>query len=154
MDNSEQPGLSIEGAHSPRVKPGALNWRRLQRALEFVEQHLEEPITLERLCASACLSKFHFSRAFRLAVGISPQRYVRARRLKMAKGLLLESYESLDNIAFACQFSSQANFSRAFRSATGLTPGRYRQTHQPKPPYPTRCPSQGPQAPEFLEALA
>jgi AraC family transcriptional regulator len=127
-----------------RANTGALDWRRLQRVLAFIEQHLQEPLSLGELCAQACLSKFHFARAFRLAVGVSPQRYVRARRLRMAKSLLLEGRESLANIAFTCHFSSQANFSRAFRSATGITPGRYRQIGHPAlsvspSPQPVEC---------------
>lgn len=135
MDGSEpSDGWSVTDNESPALKPGALEWRRLQRVLDFVEEHLDESLSLDELCARACLSKFHFSRAFRIAVGTSPQRYIRARRLRMAKALLLEGRESLANIAFACQFSSQANFSRAFLSATGCTPGRYRQIYQPKAP--------------------
>jgi AraC family transcriptional regulator len=116
---------------SPALKPGALDWRRLQRVLDFVEQHLHESLSLDELCAHACLSKFHFSRAFKMAVGTSPQRYIKARRLQLAKSLLLESQDSLADIAFACQFSSQANFSRAFLGATGYSPGRYREIYQP-----------------------
>jgi AraC family transcriptional regulator len=113
---------------------GALDSRRLRRVLDFVEEHLEDPLSLDQLSARACLSKFHFSRAFRIAVGTSPKRYVSGRRLQLAKSLLQSTRESLANIAFACHFSSQANFSRAFRGATGFTPGRYRQAYQPKPP--------------------
>jgi AraC family transcriptional regulator len=145
VDNSEQPDeLSVSGEVSPRGKVGALNWWRLQRVLDFIEQHLEESMPLDHLCASACLSKFHFSRAFRLAVGTSPQRYVRERRMEMARTRLQESRESLANIAFACQFSSQANFSRSFLRATGLTPGRYRQTYPPKLKFPSQRPQNAP----------
>ncbi len=127
MDSSVAPGGWITPvSERPGPRPGALDGRRLQWVLDFVEEHLEESLSLDSLSARACLSKFHFSRAFRIAVGTSPQRYVRTRRLRWAKSLLLEGRQSLANIAFACDFSSQANFSRAFRRAFGLTPGGYR----------------------------
>jgi AraC family transcriptional regulator len=99
---------------------------RLCRVLEFIERHMEEDLTIDSLAAAACLSKYHFSRAFRVATGTSPMRYLKKRRLEMAKEMLSGDGGTLTEIALLCHFSSQANFSRAFRSAVGFTPGRYR----------------------------
>ena len=78
------------------------------------------------MASVACLSRFHFARAFRQAVGQSPRRYVTARRLERAKVLLVEDETPLVEIALALQFSSQANFTRAFTQSTGIAPGQYR----------------------------
>jgi AraC family transcriptional regulator len=78
------------------------------------------------MASIACLSRFHFARAFKQAVGQSPHRYVSARRLERAKGLLIHGDRPLVDIALALCFSSQANFARAFRQATGLAPGQFR----------------------------
>jgi AraC family transcriptional regulator len=103
-----------------------LDRRRLQRVLDYVESRLDRDISLAELSAVACLSKFHFARAFKAATGVSPHRHVSARRLERAKALLREGVRPLLAIALECRFSSQANFSRAFRQAVGMTPGQYR----------------------------
>jgi AraC family transcriptional regulator len=103
-----------------------LDRRRLQRVQEFIEAHLQEDITVEDLASTACLSRFHFARAFKEATGRTPLKYISEHRLELAKSLLARDERSLAQIAATCRFSSQANFSRAFRRATGLTPGQYR----------------------------
>jgi AraC family transcriptional regulator len=107
---------------------GALDQRRLSRVLGFIDNHLCEELSVDALAAAAFLSKYHFSRAFRVATGTSPKRYLRSKRLEMAKSLLLEDTHALSSIAALCCFSCAANFSRAFRSATGTTPTEYRRT--------------------------
>jgi AraC family transcriptional regulator len=115
---------------------GALDRRRLQRVLDYIETNLEGDLNLDLLASIACLSRYHFARAFRQAVGQSPHRYVGARRLDRAKALLMRGDRSLVDIALSLNFSSQANFTRAFRQATGQAPGRFRQgfgSRQPAP---------------------
>lgn len=103
-----------------------LDRRRLQRVQAFIEAHLEEDMTVTALASTACLSRFHFARAFKAATGKAPHKYIGDRRLDLAKSLLARDDRSLADIAATCRFSSQANFNRAFRRATGLPPGQYR----------------------------
>ncbi|MBR1133030.1 helix-turn-helix transcriptional regulator [Bradyrhizobium iriomotense] len=106
---------------------GALDRRRLQRVLDYIETNLEGDLTLDLMASIACLSRYHFSRAFKQAVGQPPHRYVSARRLDRAKALLTQGERSLADIALALSFSDQASFTRAFRQATGHAPGQFRQ---------------------------
>ena len=101
---------------------------RLRRVLAYVEEHLAEDITVADLANVACLSIFHFTRAFAAAMGVPPHRYVSRRRLESAKTMIATGRASLCEIAFDCRFSSQSSFTRAFRRATGRTPAEYRQT--------------------------
>lgn len=112
----------------PRLAPerGGLDSGRLRRVLDHIEANLEGDLRIEQLAAVACLSRFHFSRAFKAAVGRSPHQYVSARRLELAKMLLVRDDRPLADIALALDFSCQANFTRAFAHATGQTPGHYR----------------------------
>jgi AraC family transcriptional regulator len=105
-----------------------LDRRRLARVLDYIEANLEGELTVGRLASIACLSQFHFARAFKAAVGRSPHRYVSARRLERAKELLGEGEQPLADIALRLKFSCQANFTRAFRQATGQTPAQYRRS--------------------------
>ena len=109
-----------------KVARERLEPRRLARVLDFIEANLEDDLTVSRLASVACLSQFHFARAFKAAVGQSPHRHVSARRLERAKELLSDADRALADIALALRFSCQANFTRAFRQATGQTPARYR----------------------------
>jgi AraC family transcriptional regulator len=115
---------------------GALDRRRLQRVLDYNEANLEGDLTLDLMASIACLSRYHFARAFKQAVGQPPHRYVSARRLDRAKALLMRGDRSLVDIALALSFSDQASFTRAFRQATGQAPGQFRQrfgSRQPEP---------------------
>jgi AraC family transcriptional regulator len=103
-----------------------LDRRRLARVLDYIEANLEGELTVGRLASIACLSQFHFARAFKAAVGRSPHRYVSAKRLERAKDLLGEGEHPLADIALRLKFSCQANFTRSFRQATGQTPAQYR----------------------------
>jgi AraC family transcriptional regulator len=96
--------------------------------LEYIEANLEGDLSVDQLASIACLSRFHFARAFKAAVGRSPHRYVSAKRLERAKALLIRRDQSLVEIALALNFSCQANFTRAFRQMTGQSPGQYRRS--------------------------
>jgi AraC family transcriptional regulator len=123
-----QKHVSASSAQSfpGRISQG-LDRRRLLRVVDYIEANLEGDLSLERMATIACLSRYHFARAFRQAVGQSPHRYVSAKRLERAKALLIHGDRSLVDIALALSFSSQANFTRAFRQATGQAPGQFRQ---------------------------
>jgi AraC family transcriptional regulator len=109
-----------------RLTREGLDQRRLFRVLDYVEANLEGDLTIDRMASIACLSRYHFARAFKQAVGQPPHRYVGAKRLERAKALLMQSDRSLVDIALALSFSCQANFTRAFRQVTGQTPGQFR----------------------------
>jgi len=108
------------------IERRGLDYYRLQRVFEFIEAHLQDDITVETLASTACLSRFHFARAFKAATGKAPHQFISVKRLELAKSLLTEGRRSLMDVALICHFSSQANFSRAFHRATGITPGQYR----------------------------
>ena len=101
---------------------------RLRRVLAYVEERLAEDITVADLAKVACLSIFHFTRAFAATMGVPPHRYVSQRRLESAKAMIATGRASLSEIAHDCRFSSQSSFTRAFRRATGMTPAEYRRT--------------------------
>jgi AraC family transcriptional regulator len=103
-----------------------LDSRRLLRVLEAIDAGLEEDLSLTYLASLACLSQFHFARAFKASMGMPPHQYVSRRRLERAKDLILDAVLPLSQIAASLSFSSQANFNRAFKAATGFTPVGYK----------------------------
>lgn len=104
----------------------ALSAMQLRRVLLFVEQNLDDDLSLATLAAVAGLSASHFARRFKAALGEAPHRYVLARRVNGAKRLLLESDLPLAEIAAETGFSSQAHLTGIFGRTVGMTPGAYR----------------------------
>ena len=105
---------------------GALDARRLQRVTDFIDTHLGEDLTIAMLANEACLSPFHFARAFKAATGVAPHRYLTDRRIDCARRLIEEGRLSLAEIADLCGFSSQAHLTRWFKRIVGTTPHEYR----------------------------
>jgi len=105
---------------------GALDPRRLRRIADFIDAHLSEDLSVETLANEACLSPFHFARAFKAATGTAPHRYLTDRRIEHAKALIAEGRLPLVEIADVCGFSSQAHLTRWFKRIVGTTPGAYR----------------------------
>jgi AraC-like DNA-binding protein len=103
-----------------------LSRNRLKRVREYIETHLDDRLTLTDLAGAACLSPYHFSRSFKEAVGIGPQRYVMQRRLERAKTLIRRTNQPLAQIAQQVGLCDQSHLTSIFRRETGETPGRYR----------------------------
>ena len=99
---------------------------RLQRVRDYIEAHLDDDLSLTVLADIACLSPYHFSRSFKQAAGVGPQRYVIQRRLERAKTMLRRSREPLALIALEAGFGDQSHFTTIFRREMGVTPGRFR----------------------------
>lgn len=112
------------GAERPQ-RPPDLTRRRLRRVLEYIDAHLDQDLTLAELANIACLSPCHFSRSFKNAYGVGPQRYTMQRRVERAKKLL-RGNDTLAGIAAAVGFADQSHFTAAFRREAGMTPGRFR----------------------------
>ena len=110
------------------VSPGPA--RRLRRVIDYIHAHVDAHITLCEMADIACLSRFHFVRAFKLYTGLTPCQYVSQLRIENAKVLLKAGRCSLAHIADVLHFSSQSTFTRAFRKATGLTPLQYAHQRQ------------------------
>lgn len=97
---------------------------RLRRVLHFIDVNFAADITLADLSQAAGSSQSHFSRAFRLATGLSPYRYVLRRRIEHAC-VLLTSRESLTSVSQRCGFHSERQFSVIFKQFVGVGPKRF-----------------------------
>jgi AraC family transcriptional regulator len=106
--------------------PSGLSRERLQRVRDYIEAHLGDRLTLTDLAGVACLSLYHFSRSFKQATGVGPQRYVIQRRIKRAKRLLSHTRLPLALIAQETGFADQSHLTQMFRREMGVTPGRFR----------------------------
>jgi AraC family transcriptional regulator len=106
------------------VRGGLAAWQ--QRVVtEYIEEHVDEQISLATLAQLVRLSTYHFCRAFKQSFGIPPHRYHTSRRIERAKILLAKPAPSVTDIGLTVGFSQTSSFTAAFRRATGLTPTGY-----------------------------
>ena len=99
---------------------------QLLRVALHVEQHLREPLTVERLAEVACISEYHFHRLFRLWTGEPVIEYVRRLRLEHAAYRLRATRRSVRMIALDVGYESADAFGRAFRERFAVSPSEYR----------------------------
>ena len=100
---------------------------RFARVLDFIDTHLDEPLSLERLSRVGHFSKFHFHRQFSNYVGLTPSRYVQLARLRRASyRLAFNALEPITDVALQAGFEHSESFSRAFKAAFGQSPRAFR----------------------------
>jgi len=111
----------------PTLRPtGGLPTWQLKRVVEFIEHHLNQPLTLKDMAGITGLSDYHFARMFKQTTGYPPHRYVLHRRLTRARHLLAETSLNMTEIALRCGFGSSSHFSNRFRAEIGVSPTAYR----------------------------
>jgi AraC-like DNA-binding protein len=81
----ERCDASRAAARGARSAQRAELRRRLQLALDFLESHYAEPLTLERMAEAACLSRYHFVREFARAYGLTPHAWLMRKRARAAR---------------------------------------------------------------------
>lgn len=111
------------GPQRVAARGGLAGWQR-KRVLEFIEDHLQETISLSTLSALAQLSPYHFARAFKQDLGLPPHRYHINRRVERAKSLLVD--RSVTEVALAVGYAETSSFSSSFRRVTGVSPSEFR----------------------------
>jgi AraC family transcriptional regulator len=102
----------------------------MERALAFIDQHLEEHLTLFDIAEAVGLSPYHFAHLFKRTVGMAPHQYVMRRRLERARELLQSTDLPIAELALRVGFANQSHFSALFHKATGVTPLSYRQSQR------------------------
>jgi AraC-like DNA-binding protein len=97
--------------------------------LAFLRDHYHAPITNRQLARLAHMSVRGFERKFHSSFHLTPQKYLRKLRLRMACRALVYTGQALAEVASGCGFSDQSHFTRAFRRQFGLTPREYREQY-------------------------
>jgi len=106
----------------------------MNRVVDYIQNHLADPLDLEQLAVVACFSSFHFHRLFSAWMGETLQSFVHRLRLERAAQLLVfDEFRSISDIASECGFSGSGTFARAFRQAFGATASEWRKRRKCEP---------------------
>ena len=100
--------------------------QRLSEIRRYMEEHLDEPLTIPVLSRRACLSATAFKEGFRQLYGLPVHTWLRQRRIERAAELLRGSALSVLGVAQSVGYGSASQFSAAFRRQYGMTPAQYR----------------------------
>lgn len=106
---------------------GAIGNSIVDQAIDYIQSHLAENLTVETIAANAGYSPSYFSHVFHKETGVSPYHFVVKSRMDYAMQLLQTTRLSVQDIAFQVGFNSTANFCYAFRKEKGMSPHEYRQ---------------------------
>jgi AraC family transcriptional regulator len=102
------------------------NLFRIESVVDYIEDNLDKPITLDEIANRTSMSMFYLIRLFNMTVEESIMEYVRKRRLTRASRELVDSDTSIIDISLDCCYKSQEAFTRAFKRMFGMTAARYR----------------------------
>jgi AraC-like DNA-binding protein len=109
----------------------ALSKWRLKRAIEFIDAHLDEPVSLAEVAAATGLSRMHFAAQFKAATGYRPHEYLLRRRISRAQEVMAASDVPLVQVSLQVGFQSQAHFTTVFKRIVGQPPHAWRRSRDP-----------------------
>lgn len=95
---------------------------RVQKAIDFIEDHLLDELNFESIAAQACMSSYHFQRIFSIFCDLTLGEYIRNRRLTLAGFELQSTMVKVIDIALKYGYESPESFSRAFTRFHGVSP--------------------------------
>lgn len=102
----------------------------VSRAIDRIGQNIAWDMTLDDICRSVNVSKFHLCRSFREHTGMTVMEYILNTRIILAKNELAKTDEPIAQISGKCGFSSASYFCRVFRRKEGCTPLQYRKRYR------------------------
>lgn len=114
--------------HTIKDYSDGLPQTKLRQALEYINEHLVERISLQEIANELGMSQYYFARLFKQSMGITPYQYAIQSRVEEAKRLLAIPALSIAQISQRLGFSNPNQLSTFFRKYTGFTPKNYRRS--------------------------
>ncbi len=104
----------------------SISFERICKLLDYIHNHLDQPLTLDELAQQSCWSRWQLQRVFQSKTGLTVANYVRELKLSTAAETLLADSSRVIDIAVSLGFNSEISFSRAFKQHFGVSPRDYR----------------------------
>lgn len=100
-----------------------MEWiERLNKSINYIEEHLTDEIDYEQLGKIACCSSYHYQRMFTYMAGIPLSEYIRRRKMSLAAVDLCEKDVKIIDVSMKYGYSSPTAFNRAFQTIHGIAP--------------------------------
>ena len=114
----------------PKVINAIHGIERFENVLNYIQNHIDTPMTIPQLAKIANLHPTYFSNLFSKLIGMAPLQYLNKRRIEKAQELLLATDETLYEIALQIGLTDDYNLSRLFKKHVGISPDHYRKQEQ------------------------
>ncbi|WP_190614106.1 diguanylate cyclase domain-containing protein [Tepiditoga spiralis] len=101
---------------------------RIQKSLNYIEENLYEDIKIDKVAEEAFMSVSLFYKLFSKIIGTTLKDYIRKRRLSLSKKDLIETKQSILEIALKYQYETYESYSRSFKKLFGISPKKYRES--------------------------
>lgn len=119
-----------------RVESGEMKGGRdnsyVQKAVDYIKSNYAAGITVNDVANYVSLNRSYLSTLFQRVLEVSPQDFLIYYRLSRAKELLLETEDTIANVALRCGYADPQVFTRAFKQQMGMTPANFRRAEQQK----------------------
>lgn len=117
--DSQSPFIMFEGLkdHKDNV---------IRDIQEFIEQHLEDRITVDQLAVHCSMDRINFTRRFKKATQLSPADYVQRVKVEGAKRLFESTDQQISEVMYKVGYIDIKAFRQLFKKIVGMTPGDYR----------------------------
>lgn len=118
---------SIEGQKEDKTPEGGQRLNHvISRSLDYISDHIDEPLKIRDIAEYCHISETHFRRQFSDYMNMSPLEYINLARIRTACEYLKKTDESVGIIAAKCGFSTNSTFNRNFLQIMGVTPVQWR----------------------------
>lgn len=126
FDNFCNSAYQILLNYQDEMFPACIPNKHIQEACRFIQEHLDEDLSLERVASHIYVSRCHLCQLFHACKKVNFSEYITNKRVERAKTLLSSEENSIDQIAQMCGFSSSSYFSTVFKKTVGISPREYR----------------------------
>jgi AraC-like DNA-binding protein len=120
---------ALSGDHIYNADFIYMDSRRMEKLIEFMNANFHRPVRLAEAAALVTMAETAFSRFFKTKTGVNFVDFLNDIRLGHASRMLIDTKDSIADIALACGFTSMSNFNRTFKREKGKTPKDFRAKH-------------------------
>ena len=130
--------------HAPAsARPDSESVEKIEQTINYMMDHLDQPLQVATLAAMACVSPSHYFVLFKRRTGSAPMDYFTRLRMEHARTLLDSTNQSVKEVAAALGYDDPFYFSRVFKAVNRVAPSYYRQ-QQLTQPGPVTSPKENP----------
>lgn len=122
LERSEQRHTDIKRVRNVDMSEDKV----VQKVVSYIEEHIQEELSLDKIAAALNYSKFYIARTFAEQAGITIYKYIQGRRLTLAAEKLARTRKPIVEIAYEAHYNSQQAFTLAFGRLYQCTPQTYR----------------------------